>query len=142
MIKSTIALRMVVLLLLLGSTALVLHAQTAGQRVPRRGAAVSDDGAADAAEETAKRLREGGELTGVTGTFKTTGDRITFYPDGRSDSLRALENQALERIWGVLQETADRQWTVSGMVTEFRGANYLLVTRAVVKAKEKPRTNP
>jgi hypothetical protein len=123
---------------LLGSMSVALFAETAQRRVPRRGSAAIDGGTAEAADER-KRLREGGELTAVTGTFKSTGDRITFYPNDRGDSLRALENQTLERIWSVLQETSEREWTVSGMVTEYRGANYLLVTRAVVQTKDKPK---
>jgi hypothetical protein len=123
---------------LLTVMSLALHAQAAQRRVPRRGSTAIDDSATDAATVTT-RLREGGELTSVTGTFKSTGDRITFYPHDRSDSWRALENQTLERIWTVLQETSEREWTVSGMVTEYRGSNYLLVTRAVVLTKDKPK---
>lgn len=130
-------LQLVLLLSLIASTSLVLNGQTPQRRVPRRGSAAIDGGTSDsAAKDKAMRLREGVELTAIGGTFKSTGDRITFYPDDRSDSLRALENQTLERIWSVLQETSEREWTVSGVVTEYRGSNYLLVTRAVVKAKD------
>lgn len=130
-------LQLALLLSLMASTTLVLNGQTPQRRVPRRGSAAIDGATSEsAAKDKAMRLREGVEFTAITGTFKSTGDRITFYPDDRSDSLRTLENQTLERIWSVLQETSERGWTVSGVVTEYRGSNYLLVTRAVVKAKD------
>jgi hypothetical protein len=55
----------------------------------------------------------------------------------KGESFRVLENLALERINRELgQARGNLQWTVSGIVTEFRGNNYLLVTRAVVKSAE------
>jgi hypothetical protein len=85
-------------------------------------------------EKLGERLREGTRLTDVVGSFQTAGDRISFHPDGKSESYRVLENLSLERIDGYLGSARGTPtWTVSGIVTEFRGSNYLLVSKAVVR---------
>ncbi|MCU0876965.1 MAG: hypothetical protein MUF06_04140 [Pirellulaceae bacterium] len=86
-------------------------------------------------EKLGERLREGTKLIDVVGSFQVTGDRVSFHPDGtRGESFRVLENLALERIDRVLAESRlSPSWTVSGTITEFRGSNYLLVTKAVVR---------
>jgi hypothetical protein len=82
-----------------------------------------------------ERQREGSRLTDVSGRFELAGDRIMFYPAGGRESYRLLENLALERVGQVLTESrAKQEWTVSGTLTEFRGANYLLLSKAVIKA--------
>lgn len=85
-----------------------------------------------------ERLREGTRLVDVIGTFQTLGaDGVTFSPRGSKDSYRVLENLALERIGRALDETRGvRWWVVSGLITEYRGANYLLVTKAVMQPDE------
>ncbi|WP_425614656.1 hypothetical protein NA78x_004530 [Anatilimnocola sp. NA78] len=86
-------------------------------------------------ERSGERQREGTKLTEVVGRFELAGDRITFYPNGSRDSYRVLENLALERVGQVLSESRARQeWTISGVLTEFRGNNYLLLNKAVVKS--------
>jgi len=47
-----------------------------------------------------------------------------------------LENLALERILRVIEaeESNDVEWTVDGLVTEFRSVNYLLLRRTVVRS--------
>ena len=88
------------------------------------------------------RLREGSSLSDEVGEFLNTGDRLVFQPRDRQSSLVVLENLALERISSVLEESeATRLWSVSGTVTEFRGTNYLLVTRAFLKAN-RPAAKP
>jgi len=90
----------------------------------------------NAAARDERRLREGSALQEETGVFQDTGNRIVFQARGRKTQLTVLENLALERISATLEE--DRQarlWTVSGVVTEFRGGNYLLVSRAVLRAR-------
>ena len=47
-----------------------------------------------------------------------------------------LENLALERISRSLEDNRGSKWTVSGLVTEYRGSNYLLVTKAVTQQQE------
>lgn len=77
----------------------------------------------------AQRMREGAELSEEVGTFQATGDRITFYATS-GKSFRVLENLALERIAATIDKP--REWLVSARVTEFRGNNYLLITRATL----------
>jgi hypothetical protein len=80
-----------------------------------------------------ERLREGTRLVDRTGTLVSIGtDSVTFSPDGSKDSYRVLENLALQRVVQVLDgNRGPRKWIVSGMITEYRGSNYLLLTKAV-----------
>src|SRR5437763_1286636 len=72
-----------------------------------------------------ERLRENTRLVDVAGTFQAIGgDSVAFQPSGGKDSLRVLENLALERISRSLEDNRGSKWTVSGLVTEFRGSNY------------------
>jgi hypothetical protein len=91
-----------------------------------------------AANKPVERLREGTRLTDVVGTFQSLGnDNVSFSPSGSKDSYRVLENLMLQRISQVLDENrALRQWVASGLITEYRGSNYLLVTKAVIKVEE------
>lgn len=85
------------------------------------------------------RMREGLKLKDQIGQFRDTGGRITFYPLGPRVSLTVLENLALERVYGELEKRGEqRKWSVSGVVTEYRGSNYLRITRAVLKPKALP----
>jgi hypothetical protein len=85
----------------------------------------------------AERLREGTKLIDETGTFQSVGDRVSFIPGGDKDSYRVLENLALQRISAALDEgRGPRQWVVSGTITEFKGSNYLLVTKASINLQE------
>lgn len=94
-----------------------------------------------AAEST--RLREGHILTDVQGTFDAAGNRVQFRPADGSSSLRVLENLALERVTRILEETrSDRLWLVSGTVTEYRGENYLLITRVVLTSRSNANVAP
>ena len=90
------------------------------------------------------RIREGSPLLDVRGHFELTADGAAFFAD---DGVRlvALPNLALERIVATTREHPDRlQWIVSGNITEFRGANYLLITRGVLEHKRsgKPTRSP
>lgn len=92
---------------------------------------------------SATRMREGAKLTDYVGKFEVTGERITFYPSAGGEPLRALENLTLERVAHELAGIRrEREWSVTGVVTEFQGGNYLLVTRAILKlssdAAERP----
>lgn len=90
------------------------------------------------ANKPVERLREGTRLTDMLGSFVSVGaDSVTYSPAGSKDSYRVLENLALQRIIQQLDDNrGQRQWVVSGLITEFRGANYLLVTKAVVQLRE------
>ena len=85
------------------------------------------------------RVREGTTLVDVSGRFLRSAGRFTFQT---VDDRRyiALENLALERVAQQLQEDAGSlEWTVSGVVTEYRAGNFLLVTRAVLRPHSDPR---
>ena len=83
---------------------------------------------------TIQRIREGTEISAQLGYFRMTGDRVSFFTDDGSGRFIALENLNLERIARTIADNSDRlQWDVTGTVTEFRGANYLFVRRAVLK---------
>lgn len=81
------------------------------------------------------RVREGAVLD-TAGYFKVTGDRALFTTADGSARFTGLENLNLERIAIAVSESPDPLlWSVTGTVTEFRGTNYLLVTRALLKNK-------
>jgi hypothetical protein len=86
-----------------------------------------------------KQRRREGDLFQAPGRFESTGDRITFYADEGEEVFRVLENLALERIARVLEDPSglggSRKWNVTGVVTEYRGSNYLLIERAILKAR-------
>lgn len=88
-----------------------------------------------------ERLREGTVLTEQVGRFQLAGDRIMFYLADGGQRLGTLENLNLERVAKLVADSPDPlEWTVSGMVTEFQGVNYLLVERAVLKNRQQRRT--
>ncbi|HTN75878.1 MAG TPA: hypothetical protein VL096_11550 [Pirellulaceae bacterium] len=118
--------RMFCLATLLGS--LLVVASHASEAV-----APITSGGADA-KPAPLRLREG-ELIELAGRLELSGDRAIFYPhDGQP--LRILENLALERVAQVLGETrGPREWVVAGLVTECRGTNYLLISKAVQRSR-------
>lgn len=89
-----------------------------------------------ATEKQGERLREGTRLLDASGSFQGVGDRIVFSPKGSKESYRILENLALQRISQTLEDVrGQRQCLVSGTITEFRGANYLLVTKYLLVNK-------
>lgn len=82
------------------------------------------------------RMREGTSLVDEPGEFHDAGERLVFQCRQRNATFTTLENLSLERVWAVLGDTTGpRQWIVSGTITEFRGTNYLLITRAVLRSK-------
>ena len=84
-----------------------------------------------------RRQREGTQVADRIGYFKMTGDRITFYTKDGQERYRGLENLALERVAQIISESQTHvrvQWRVSRIVTEFRGSNYLMITRALIKS--------
>jgi hypothetical protein len=95
-------------------------------------------------DKLGERLREGTRLNDVPGSFQFAGDRVTFHPDGgKGEAYKLLENLAMERISSELgRSRGTPNWTVSGMVTEYRNTNYLLVTKAVVKSAGETPSSP
>jgi len=82
------------------------------------------------------RWREGSRLIDQLGCFKVTGDHVTFVSSDGKLKFDGLENLAIERIARTIGDSPDQlEWSISGVITEYRGANYLLVTQAVLKTK-------
>jgi hypothetical protein len=100
----------------------------------------SPPGAAPGTEPEAHRLREGTHITNHLGHFRQSGDALSFVDqDGRE--MGALPNLNLERILRALktvEEPESVSWSVSGVVTEFSGRNFLLINRAVFKSATPP----
>ncbi|MEX0939685.1 MAG: hypothetical protein WDZ59_17610 [Pirellulales bacterium] len=89
------------------------------------------------------RFREGAALVDRTGYFTVSGDRAMFETSDGKHRFIGLENLNLERIVRMINENPERvEWSVTGTVTEYRGANYLLIRRAFRKlASSAPRTS-
>ncbi len=103
------------------------------------GAAASPANPVDAAAARASRraasarLREGTEIREVLGQFIQVDGRFEFVSSDGIYRLRMLENLALERASRKVDESAQGvMWSVSGIVTEYQGGNYLLVKRIIV----------
>jgi hypothetical protein len=78
--------------------------------------------------------REGTELREEPGRFLAVGNRQTFV-SAAGTSYIALENLNLERVGKIVAASPDAvDWFITGTVTEYHGANYLLITRARRKA--------
>ena len=91
-------------------------------------------------EDSKQRLREGTKITNRLGRFQQTGDRATFVTESNIE-LGGLPNLNLERVVRMLKSVDEPEsiwWSVSGLVTEFSGRNYLLIDRAVYKSANTP----
>jgi hypothetical protein len=98
-------------------------------------------GSREYAEENAKRrLREGTILTDEVGRFRQDGDGAVFVSEKQFEFV-SLPNLNLERVARTLKgsdESESIRWSVSGVVTEFNGRNFLLITRAIYKSASPP----
>ncbi len=93
-------------------------------------AQVADKSAGQPAQ---KRVREGTEIVDLDGYFRPSGDRISFFSADGKRRLVGLENLNLQRIARAISDDPRQlRWKVSGTVTEFRGANFLLVSEAIL----------
>ena len=93
--------------------------------------------------KTDHQIREGTEISEKTGYFRMTGDRVTFFTDDGKARLIGLENLNLERVARMIADNPDPlEWTVTGTVTEYRGANFLFVRRAILKTKLQTKEEP
>lgn len=104
-----------------------------------RSSGLDDASAPDATQDKPKqRQREGVKLNDRRGRFERRGERYVFLSDTPVGHYLVLENLMLERVANVLADASGGQlrWSVTGVVTEYRGANYLLLDRAVVKASQ------
>lgn len=101
-------------------------------RMPVGPAAVSP-AIASTQQPSKDRLREGTELSEARGYFRFVDDRVVFFRSNGDSRYIGLENLNLERIVSeITNNPTQLEWTVVGTVTEYRGANYLLVRRAVL----------
>lgn len=114
------------------------------------------------------RLREGTRLASSVGRFSRSGRRWLFEQDSAqaepSDKpaaeaqsaaavnpatqllppvrFRVLENLALQRVANsIVQDPSDVRWSVSGVITEFDGENWLLLS-TVYRAPGGPTLSP
>jgi len=102
---------------------------------------------AETSEKTADHasdslLREGTRIRDQLGHFiQLTSDSAIFVgQNGRR--LSVLKNLNLQRVVHMPRSTRapeEIQWSLSGIVTEFDGDNYLLITRIVRKSETAPR---
>jgi len=80
-----------------------------------------------------ERLREGTELQEATGYFRFVDNRVVFFRKNGDARYIGLENLNLERIVSeITNNPTQLEWKIVGSITEYRGANYLLVRRAVL----------
>lgn len=78
-----------------------------------------------------KVLREGTTINKAPVTCRASGDRLQIMFSDYRRRMSVLENLAAQRILkAVIEDSHDTSWVVSGTVTEFKGRNYLLITRA------------
>lgn len=84
-----------------------------------------------------KLRREGTQLQDEPGRFVVSGSQATFIAaDGTS--YVGLPNLNLERVEKITASSpGSGDWLVTGIVTEYQGANYLLISRARRKAPTK-----
>jgi hypothetical protein len=81
------------------------------------------------------RVREGTEIVDELGHFRVSGGRILFFSADGKRRLVGLENLNLERVTRTIAESPQTlQWGVTGTITEYRGANFLSVRRAILKS--------
>jgi hypothetical protein len=80
-----------------------------------------------------ERLREGTILTDVIGRFKVSSDRASFIVTETSQTFVGLENLNLARVTNAIRDDPEADWSISGLVTEYRGQNFLLIQKAIRK---------
>jgi hypothetical protein len=82
----------------------------------------------------ANRLREGGEIANQVGYFQAAGDRLTFVANDNKNRYVILENSNLEQVAKTLADDPKQaEWIVSGIISEYRGGNFLMLHQAVLK---------
>jgi hypothetical protein len=80
------------------------------------------------------RHREGGQIINQSGYFHNTGDRVSFVSADNESRFITLENSHLERVTQTIADSANQlEWVVSGTISEYGGANFLMLNRAELK---------
>lgn len=114
--------------------ALLLALTAAVALTPWLSANEATDAPSAAIGPKAQLRREGTQLRDEPGRFLAVGTRLTFISAAGTHYI-GLENLNLERVGKIVATSTDSvEWFVTGTVTEYQGANYLLLTRARRKA--------
>ncbi|HUY91810.1 MAG TPA: hypothetical protein VMV10_23915 [Pirellulales bacterium] len=104
---------------------------TGSLRLTPQSAEMIEDPQSPVSDGSANLRREGTHLREERGRFESGGDRVTFIAADGKTRFVVLENLNLQRIAQILGGSADSlEWSVNGVITEFQGVNFLLVTRA------------
>ena len=81
------------------------------------------------------KIREGQLIKDEKAKFKLNGIRFMLHRSDDHRPLTVLENLALERVAEYISKSgANATWLVEGTITEYRGENYILLTRAHVNS--------
>src|SRR3972149_6899417 len=76
------------------------------------------------------------QIQNQAGYFRITGARISFVPAENQHLFVGLENLILERVAQITAASSDQsQWIVSGVITQYRGTNFLLLSQAWLKSQ-------
>ena len=79
--------------------------------------------------------REGTVMQSRHVVFRVTNDRVILTMTNGTERYICLENLNLQRITDVINDNLTlTDWTVDFIVTEYRGANYALIQRAVLSS--------
>lgn len=114
--------------------ALMLALTAAVALTPWLSANETPDGPTSGTSQKVQLRREGTQLRDEPGRFLAVGTRLSFI-SARGTSYIGLENLNLERVGKIVATSSDSvEWFVTGTVTEYQGANYLLIARARRKA--------
>ncbi|MCA9231475.1 MAG: hypothetical protein KDA57_12545 [Planctomycetales bacterium] len=106
-------------------------------QLPLRQQAAARDGNIESGQ---LRLREGTTIDSMAGFFRQDGDGATFVTDEGLE-FGGLPNLNLERVARTLKGTDESKsvrWRVSGLITEFSGQNFILISRAIYKSTAPP----
>lgn len=96
-----------------------------------------EGGSVDATGTQRSRIREGKRVKDPSAVFQIVGERIHCNLQKHGLSVIALENLTLERVHHyLLRGSATPTWEVEGVITEYEGANYIELKRAIVNSLE------
>ncbi len=127
--------------LAIGMVAVFLFSVVATYSVSDAASGARSRGKSNGSSDLSKRrIREGTTIHDRVGYFRQDGDGATFVTEGGLE-LGGLPNLNLERVVRALKtldESKSHRWSVSGVVTEFSGRNFLLISRAVYKSTPSP----
>ena len=83
-----------------------------------------------------KIMREGTRIETQSAEVRQEADQLAVHLSGHSIPLIALETLAMQRVLlALIDDPADKKWTVTGTVTEFQGRNYILLERVTRATK-------